>query len=80
MKQILSVADFAMILNLVNQTMVEMERPIISNWREKDYDKKKKEHLEAIKQNAYYKSLMHLKQSLENLNIEVEVPDVEVKE
>ena len=57
MKQILSVADFATMLDLLNRTIRDFERPIISNWREEDkyYEKKKKEHLEAIKQNPYYK-------------------------
>lgn len=87
MKQVLTVADFAIILNLVNNEIHQLERkeePIIFN----DYDKKwieeqqkriNKLHEERIN-SPYYKSLIHLKKSLESLNIEVETFDVEIEQ
>jgi len=82
MKQILSIADFAIMLQLVQKEINSMEQPIhlyTDCMSKKDWEKRKKEHFEKIRESVYYKSLMHIMESLESLNIEVEVPDVDVK-
>ena len=84
-KQTLSVADFATILNLVNDRIYDFER-IDEAWffgktkkeleeEQKEIDKRREERLKS----SYYLQLKHLQESLQNLNVEVETPDVEVK-
>ena len=82
MKQILSVADFAIILELVQTKINSMEQPPMHfyNMTREEREKMEKEHLEMVRENIYYKRLLHIMESLQNLNIEVETPDVEVKE
>lgn len=88
MKQVLSVADFAIILDLVNREIHQLERkeePIFFNgyddkkWIEEQQERINKMHEERIN-SPYYKSLIHLKKSLENLNVEVETPDVKIEQ
>lgn len=55
-KQVLSVSDFATIINLVNRELARLEQ-----------------------KNVVAYDLEHLKQSLSELHIEVETPEVEVK-
>ena len=50
------------------------------NMTREEREKMEKEHLEMVRENIYYKRLLHIMESLQNLNIEVETPDVEVKE
>lgn len=79
MKQTLSVADFAIILELVNREMVRIEH----------HQKERKTTLEkfglreeprwVLEEDQRYQDLQHLKQSLQNLNVEVETPKVEVE-
>lgn len=79
MKQVLSVADFGLILNLVNDEIKQTEQKVAFTMDiipEEELERR----LNKLKESPYYKSLMHLKGSLENLNIEVEIPDIEVKE
>lgn len=81
MKQMLSVADFSIILQLVNNKIVSMQEiPFVYNPDNKKYEQAKKERIKRLQIDPYYQSLLHLKNSLENLNIEVEVPDIEIKE
>ena len=83
-KQILSVADFALILTLVNEGISRYEELICRRYgKEENFfvqpanisDKKVQKHL-SLDQN--YLDLIHLKNSLQNLNIEVETPNVEL--
>lgn len=85
MKQVLSVADFATILRMVDDRICEMEQRQKYYGlgdekervkRQKELDKMRKARLET----PYYKNLIHLKESLQNLNIEVETPKVEVSD
>lgn len=64
MKQVLSVADFATILRLVDSEISQVEYRATT--RNND-----------ILNSQYYLNLKHLKESLQNLNVEVETPDVE---
>ena len=91
MKQILSVADLATMLNLVNKAIERMKRDFtyvspetIVNGRIITLSSKKiKEEQdrlsEQLKENSYYESLMHIKVALENLNVEIETPELKVE-
>lgn len=81
MKQVLSVADFATILNVVDRQIAMYETVSISPFCTDEQEKKQeiKKHKEYLKRNPEYNNLKHLKESLQNLNIEVECPDVEIK-
>ena len=80
MKQVLSVADFAIILDLLNKEICKFQDMGISTWKEEERKILKKERIEELKNNVYYQGLLHLKNSLENLNVEVETPDIEIEE
>ena len=82
MKQVLSVADFATILDLVNQRLFDMRMRAIGRLYPiggKDREEAERKALDELNLNPQYLSLVHLKNSLESLNIEVECPDVEIK-
>ena len=85
-KQILSVSDFALILNMVNERIDMLERrDNASYWHtyaiEEENDKLP-ERLDKDRErrinSSIYLQLKHLQNSLMNLNIEVETPDVEL--
>ena len=81
MKQVLSIADFATILKMVDAGIANYEWVSISPFctTEQEQKQEMKKHKEYLKSNPEYNNLKHLKQSLQNLNIEVECPDVEIK-
>lgn len=80
MKQVLSVADFAVILNLVNDSISKMEYDAkFGRGFERPTKQEVAKRLKELGLNPYYQSLLHLKESLENLNVEVETPDIEIK-
>lgn len=76
MKQVLSVADFATIMNLVDEKLKQVEW----NLQEARSANCSEFVIEQIKIENGYDNFKHLKESLQNLNIEVECPDVEIKE
>lgn len=83
MKQVLSVADFATILNLVTREIDKIEyREEAWGLDEEDYKRRQKQ-LDEVREeqmkSPYYLSLKHLKESLENLNVEVETADVKIE-
>ena len=80
MKQVLSVADFAIILDLINKEICKFQETGILVWKEEERKRLKKERMNELKNNVYYQSLLHLKNSLENLNVEVETPNIKVEE
>ena len=89
-KQVLSVADFALILDLTNKEMADIEHWTCryqvqheTDWcteptRNKPLQVSDEIVQNSLKTNIRYQDLRHLKESLQNLNIEVETPDVEV--
>lgn len=79
MKQVLSVADFAIILDLLNKEICRLQEPTRLAWEEEQRERLREERMEKLKDNVYYQGLLHLKNSLENLNVEVETPDVKVE-
>lgn len=85
MKQVLSVADFALILTMVNERIYQIEYQAKSsvfqyNMDNETYKEERQKKLEELQENSYYKQLVHLRDSLQNLNIEVECPDIKVVE
>lgn len=83
-KQVLSVADFALILIMVNERIEMLERPaqyfcLGRTEKEMKEERERGERERAERLNSsYYLQLKHLQNSLQNLNIEVETPDVKV--
>ena len=82
MKQVLSVADFAIIMNLVDRELSYYKIPSRQICLEYgiDYEKEYELREKELQHNSDYQNLKHLKESLQNLNIEVECPDIEIKE
>ena len=78
-KQTLSVADFATILNLVNDAICERKR-VFTDRIENGQFYQRILNEKDLNEDIIYQELLHLKESLQNLNIEVETPDVEVTE
>ena len=84
MKQVISIADFATILNVINEKIESVEYvPGFEFDYEKQeeipYEKRKKEHMKRLKADPFYQSLLHAKKALEECKVEIEVPDLEVE-
>lgn len=79
MKQTLSVADFATILELVNMEIGKIERFLEECEKDKEKFGLKKQSHSFFLGKQRYQDLQHLKQSLQNLNVEVETPKVGVE-
>ena len=84
MKQVISIADFATMLNVINDRIARVECPPMDyDWdthKEKPYKERKKAHMKRLKADPYYQSLLHAKKALEECKVEIEVPDLEVKD
>lgn len=83
MKQVLSVADLATMLGLTNQEITQMKRDFVwirGSLSNKEIEEERKRQLEQLNTNPYYQSLCHLKTALENLNVEIETPELKVEE
>lgn len=81
-KQILSVADFATILRLVNNEINRRKNTWISFadfYTREQKEKLEKEHIKMLENDPDYQSLLHLKDSIEKLNIEIETADISIK-
>lgn len=83
-KQVLSVADFAIILRLIDDRMSSIEEMYCHQLAYKDgfYLKpalvSDKSVQKELLHNNFYQDLVCLKNSLQKLNIEIETPDVEI--
>lgn len=85
MKQVISIADFATMLNVINDKIESVEHvPCFEfdwkNQKEKPYEQVEKEHFKRLKTDPRYQSLLHAKKALEECKVEIEVPDLEVKD
>lgn len=78
MKQIISIADMATIYTAVNDTIRKIGTPIVSFRRDPKIEMQ--EYKKFLKKDQYYQSLLRVKKTLENCNIEIEVPDIKVGE
>ena len=81
-KIVLSVRDFAILYNLANMEITRAENATTPSryWRlsEKEQKEKEEEAMKELKQNPMYQDLLRIRESLGNLNIEVETPIVEI--
>ena len=87
MKTILSVRDFSILYNVASNEMFRLEQQAIDrhyfNWEKRDKkqeQKEKKQRLEELHQSPYYQDLLRIRDKLGELHIEVETPNVEIKE
>ena len=90
MKQVISIADFATILNVINDKIQTLEHeanflvPWVNPMRDIITEEKRKKQIEKnlreLKKNTFYQSLIHAKKALEECKVEIEVPDLEVKD
>ena len=85
MKTVLSVRDFAILLQIAEMHINDMERNakcvyMFNNTTEKDRQKEIKENMKDLQQNLLYQDLLRIREKLGELNIEVETPSVEVEE
>lgn len=82
MKQVISIADFATMLNVINEKIIFEERPPMEyDWQTREEKAaNKKEHMKTLKTDPRYQSLIHAKKALEECKVEIEVPDLEVKD
>ena len=39
----------------------------------------RKEHIERIKTDAYYQRLLKIREHIENINIDIDVPEIKIK-
>lgn len=80
MKQVISIADFATLLDILNDKIQHVELQALDFYdRDEEVVKKvQKENMERLKNNPFYKSLIHAKKALEECKVEIEVPDLEV--
>ena len=82
MKTVLSVRDFAILMNIANMYISKLENDVCLSYKltDKEVKKKKKEHMEELQHNPLYQDLLRIRDKLGELNIEVETPSVEVEE
>ena len=88
MKTVLSVRDFAILYNIVNNKIMKMESQAqwIPNYLfNKEPTEAEKapyieKNMEQLRQNPEYQDLLRIRDKLGELNIEVETPSVEVEE
>lgn len=82
-KTTLSIRDFAILYGLVNH---EIANRVNSgyycrwDWPEEEKEHARKEHLDNLAQDSHYQNLLRIRDKLGELNIEIETPDVEIKE
>lgn len=82
MKQVISIADFATMLGVINDKIqnVELEAIRVPSYMEENAARERqKENLKELRKNPVYQSLIHAKKALEECKVEIEVPDLGVK-
>lgn len=84
-RTVLSVRDFAILYNVVNNKIMHMESQAQTIYYfERDdserVEKERAEKMERLRQDFYYQDLLRIRDKLGELNIEVETPSVEVEE
>jgi hypothetical protein len=82
MKQVISIADFATMLNVINDKINEMEDWAKSPLGYSDprlAEMERKSNIEQLNEDKHYQSLLHAKKALEECKVEIEVPDLEVE-
>lgn len=79
MKQIISISEIATIYRAVNETIAKISEPFKPMYAE-DPKEVLRRHKELLKKNSYYQSLLRVKKTLENCNLEIEAPDIKVED
>lgn len=83
MKQVLSVADLAIMYDIVKNEVARGEEFINcvydTSLTNKQRQKKQEERKLAMSSNARYNSMLRLKKALETLEIEIETPKLEIE-
>ena len=81
-KTTLSIKDFAILYGIVFREINEIRNAYYFrwDWTEEEIEKSRKEHLESLQQNERYQDLLRIRDKLGELNIEIDTPDVEIKE
>ena len=80
-KTILSVRDFAILYDIANSRIKEMENPrLVYYLEDKEREKEEQKYKEGLSKNLYYQDLLRIREKLGELNIEVETPSIEIKE
>lgn len=84
MKTVLSVRDFAILYEMVNNKIMHMEDQAQTIYYfERDdserIEKERAEKMERLHQNLHYQDLLRIREKLGELNIEIETPSVEVE-
>ena len=84
---VLSVRDFAILYNIANNKIMQMESQAQNVWHwgrdnktEEDVEKERAENMERLRQHLDYQDLLRIREKLGELNIEIETPSVEVEE
>jgi hypothetical protein len=83
MKTVLSVRDFAILMNIANMYIDKLEYDARRDYYARDEEGRKKridENMAELQRNPLYQDLLRIRDKLGELNIEVETPIVEVKE
>lgn len=80
-KTVLSVRDFAILYDIANLKIREMENPTLTYYLgDKEMKKEEQNYKERLSKNLYYQDLLRIREKLGELNIEVETPSIETKE
>lgn len=84
MKTVLSVRDFAILMNIANMYIDKLEYDTAPYYgyklTEEERKKRKDENMAELQRNPLYQDLLRIRDKLGELNIEVETPSVEVEE
>ena len=89
MKTVLSVRDFAILYNMANEKIMEMEKRVRNVFwsfgcddkrTDEQKEKEAENSMKMLQQDPYYQDLLRIRDKLGELNIEVETPSVEVEE
>lgn len=84
MKHYLSVADFVVIFDLVDR---EIKKTAImpkfygfyNEISQEELKNKEERWKQELKKNVYYQRLLKIREHLENLNIDIDVPEIKIK-
>lgn len=79
-KTVLSIRDFVILYNIVVREIGNMENSRLSFLKGEEREKQEQEYNERLSKNPHYLDLLCIREKLGELNIEIETPNVEIKE
>lgn len=81
-KTTLSIRDFAVLYGMAHHEINKIQNAYDYrwDWTEEEIEKSRKEHFERLQTDEYYQDLLRIRDKLGELNIEIDTPDVEIKE